>query len=344
MGSPSTSVQSPSQDPLALSLNENPFPPLPTVRTAIIEAAASINRYPEFLPGQLRTLIAQQLGLHRARIVIGAGATGVAIEILRVLTRPGERIVMAFPTFDGYPIFAQIAGLVSVRVPLDDRGYHDLDAMADAADDARVVVLCRPHNPTGTAQDEGDVRCFLSRVRPDTVVLLDEAYVDFLAPSLRLNIQTLVDDFPNVIVIRTFSKAYGLAGLRTGYGFCAEHIARQIWATQPPFGTSFISLAAVQASFGAEAELRGRIRAIVAERSVLRMQLRALGLWTADSHANFLFLPDRGRSWSTVFDAAGLRVRAVGDQGVRISIGDRSSTCAVLDAVKAVDKATPWQH
>jgi histidinol-phosphate aminotransferase len=334
-------VLSPSQNPLVLSLNENPFPPLPTVRAAIIEAAASINRYPEFLPGQLRTLIAQQFGLQPARIVIGAGATGVAIEMLRALTRRGERIVMAFPTFDGYPIFAQIAGLVSVHVPLDDRGDHDLDAMADAADDARVVVLCRPHNPTGTVQDEGEVRRFLGRVGPDTVVLLDEAYVDFLAPSLRLDIQALVDDFPNVIVIRTFSKAYGLAGLRTGYGFCAEHIAREIWATHPPFGTSFISLVAVEASFRAEAELRRRIRAIVAERSVLRTQLRALGLWTADSHANFLFLPDQGPSWSTVFDAAGLQVRAVGNLGVRISVGNRSSTCAVLAAVKPVIEVTP---
>lgn len=328
----------PSQDPLALSLNENPFPPLPTVRTAIIEAAASINRYPEFLPRQLRTLIAQQLSLHPAQIVIGAGATGLTIEILRVLTRPGEHVVMAFPTFDGYPIFAQIAGLVTVQVPLDDRGDHDLDAMADAADGARVVVLCRPHNPTGTVQDEGDVRRFFSRIGPDTVVLLDEAYVEFLAPALRLDIQTLVDDFPNVIVIRTFSKAYGLAGLRTGYGFCAEHIARQIWATQPPFGTSFISLAAVEASFRAEGELRRRIRAVVAERSFLRRQLRTLGLWTAESHANFLFLPDQGRSWSEVFDAAGLQVRAVGKQGIRISVGDRSSTCAVLAAVKTANK------
>ncbi|MGB8391898.1 MAG: aminotransferase class I/II-fold pyridoxal phosphate-dependent enzyme [Mycobacterium sp.] len=323
-----------SQDPLALSLNENPFPPLPTVRTAIVEATASINRYPEFLPQQLRTLIAQQLGLSTAQIVIGAGATGVVMEILRVLTRPGERIVMAFPTFDGYPIFAQIAGLVPVQVPLDDCGHHDLNAMADAAGDARVVVLCRPHNPTGTAHDERDIRRFLSRIAPDTVVLLDEAYVEFLAPPLQLNVEMLVRDFPNVVVVRTFSKAYGLAGLRIGYGFCAADIARQIWATHPPFGSSFISLAAIEASFRAETELRKRITAITVERTFLRIQLRALGLWTAESHANFVYLPNQGHSWAAVFDAAGIRVRPVGKQGVRITVGDRSSTRAVLAAVK----------
>ncbi len=137
---------------------------------------------------------------------------------------------MTSPTFDGYPIFAQMARLESVTVPLDAHGHHDLDAMADAAADARVVVVCRPHNPTGTIEPAADSRAVpAAGARRDTVVLLDEAYVEFLSPEHRIDAPALVERFPNVVVLRTFSKAYGLAGLRIGYGFCAPELARKLW-------------------------------------------------------------------------------------------------------------------
>jgi histidinol-phosphate aminotransferase len=322
-------------NPLALSLNENPFPPLPAVRSALISAIDAANRYPEFLPERLRSLIAGRVGVRDEQVVIGTGATGVILQVLQAVTSPGETMVMTSPTFDGYPIFAQMARLASVTVPLDAHGHHDLDAMADAAAKARVVVLCRPHNPTGTVEPADDVESFLRRVPSDTVVLLDEAYVEFLAPDYRIDGPSLVDRYPNVVVVRTFSKAYGLAGLRVGYGFCAAGLARKLWTMQPPFGIGITGLVAVAASYDAESQLRQRIRMIASERRYLRMRLRAMGVYSTDGHANFVYLPPCGLPWRDVFDGTGLRIRHYADGGVRISVGSRQSTRAVLAAVAA---------
>jgi histidinol-phosphate aminotransferase len=258
-------------NPLALSLNENPFPPLPSVRSALMASIDAANRYPEFLPERMRALIAARVGVGDEQVVIGAGATGVVMQVLHAVTSPGDTMVMTSPTFDGYPIFAQMARLRSVTVALDKHGHHDLDAMADAAAGARVVVLCRPHNPSGTIESAADVEQFLRRVPSDTVVLLDEAYV-------------------------------------TG-------------------------LVAVAASYDAEAELHQRIRVISAEGRYLRARLAAMGVYSTDSHANFVYLPARGRPWLEVFAGTGLRVRGYADGGVRITVGGRQSSRAVLAAV-----------
>jgi histidinol-phosphate aminotransferase len=240
---------------------------------------------------------------------------------------------MASPTFDGYPIVAGMTRLTPVTVALDDYGHHNLDAMAEAAATARVVVVCRPHNPTGTVEPAADLERFLRRVPPDVVVLLDEAYAEFLAPEYRIDAPALVERFPNVVVLRTFSKAYGLAGLRIGYGFCAPELARILWAMQLPFGVGVTGLVAVAASYDAESQLRQRIRLIASERRYLRMRLQAMGVYTTAGHANFLYLPAAGRPWREVFDGTGLVVRHYADGGVRITVGNRQSTRAVLTAV-----------
>jgi histidinol-phosphate aminotransferase len=320
-------------DPFALSLNENPFPPLPGVRSALIKAIDAANRYPEYLPHQLRSLIAGRIGVREEQVVLGAGATGVALQVLHSVTSPGDRIVLTSPTFDGYPILAEMARLSSVSVPLDEHGHHDLDALADAASDAKVVVLCRPHNPTGTLEPEADVERFLQRVPSDTIVLLDEAYVEFVAPEHRLDAPALVQRFPNVVVLRTFSKAYGLAGLRIGYGFGAPELAKTLWTMQLPFGISITSAVAVAASYDAESQLQQRIRFVAAERRYLQRRLRSMGVYSTDAHANFLYLPAAGRSWRQQFDAAGVRARHFADGGVRVTVGGRASTRAVLAAL-----------
>jgi histidinol-phosphate aminotransferase len=323
-------------NPLALSLNENPFPPLPAVRSALVSAVDAANRYPEYLPERLRSLIAGHIGVRDEQVVIGAGATGVILQVLHAVTSPGEKMVMTSPTFDGYPIFAQMARLESVTVALDAHGHHDLDAMADAAARARVVVVCRPHNPTGTVETAADIERFLKRVPSDTVVLLDEAYVEFLSPAYRIDAPTLVERYPNVVVLRTFSKAYGLAGLRIGYGFCAPDLARRLWTMQPPFGVGITGLVAVAASYDAESQLRQRIRMIASERRYMRMRLRSMGVYSTDAQANFLYLPPCGRPWREVFDGTGVQVRNYADGGVRITVGSRHSTRAVLSAVVPV--------
>jgi histidinol-phosphate aminotransferase len=321
-------------DPFALSLNENPFPPLPAVRSALVRSINAANRYPEFLPGQLRRLVASRVGVGDDQVVLGPGASGVVMQVLHAVTRPGNRIVMSQPTFDGYPIFAEMARLTSVTVPLDKYGHQDLEAMADAAADASIVVLCRPHNPTGTLEPIAHVERFLAQVPNDTVVLLDEAYVEFVAPSHRIDGPELIRRFPNVVVLRTFSKAYGLAGLRIGYGFGAPELASMLWTMQLPFGMSNSSAVAVAASYDAEAQLRQRIQRITAERNYLRRRLCALGVYTSDSHANFVYLPARGRRWHEVFADTGLQARYYADGAARITVGGRASTQAVLSAVE----------
>jgi histidinol-phosphate aminotransferase len=227
-----------------------------------------------------------------------------------------------------------MARLISVSVPLDEHGHHDLDALADAAATAKVVVLCRPHNPTGTLEPAEDVEDFLSRVPSDTVVLLDEAYIEFVAQEHRLDAIDLVQRYPNVVVLRTFSKAYGLAGMRIGYGFGAPELAKSLWTMQLPFGIGITSAVAVAASYDAEAQLQQRIRYVTNERRFLQRRLRSMGIYHTDSHANFVYLPAReGQSWRQAFDAAGVRARHYADGGVRVTIGSRTSTRAVLAAL-----------
>ena len=323
-------------DPFALSLNENPFPPLPAVRSALIRSIHAANRYPEFLPERLRSLIANHIGVAPDQVVLGAGATGVVLQALQALAAPGDAIAMASPTFDGYPIVARMGRLNTVTVPLDEDGHNDLDALAEAAADARVVVVCRPHNPTGTLEPTAELVRFVQRVPRDTIVLLDEAYVEFAAPEHRIDVSALVARFTNVVVVRTFSKAYGLAGLRIGYGLASPELARALWSQQLPFGIAITSLLAVAASYRAEDQLLQRIHSINVERRHLRMRLSALGIYTTDAHANFIYLPSRGRQgrpWREVFADSGLHVRCYADGGARITVGNRASTQAVLAAM-----------
>jgi histidinol-phosphate aminotransferase len=299
----------------------------------LIRSIDAANRYPEFLPERLRGLIAGRIGVPAEQVVLGAGATGVVLQALQALTVPGDAIAMSSPTFDGYPIIAQMTRLTSVSVPLDEHGHNDLDGLADAAADARVVVVCRPHNPTGTLEPTAELVRFLRLVSRHTIVLLDEAYIEFAAPEHQIDVAALVKRFPNVVVVRTFSKAYGLAGLRIGYALASDELASTLWSQQLPFGIAMTSLPAVAASFNAEDQLLQRIRLITAERRYLRMRLSALGIYTTDAHANFMYLPSRGRLWREVFADSGLHVRCYPDGGARITVGNRASTQAVLSAV-----------
>jgi histidinol-phosphate aminotransferase len=322
-------------DPLALSLNENPLPPLPAVRSALIESIDSANRYPEFLPQQLRSLIAGHLGVRDDQVVLGVGSTGVFMQVLHAITRPGDRIVLTDPTFDGFPIMAKMARLEPVTVSLDPYGHHDLTAMAEEAADAAVVVVCRPHNPTGTIDSAEDIERFLKRVPSDTVVMLDEAYIEFVAPEHRLDVADIVARFPNVVVLRTFSKAYGLAGLRIGYGFASPELADRLWSMQLPFGISITSAVAVAASYDAAAQLHDRVARIVEERRVLTRRLRAMGLYTTDGHANFVYLPNGAEHWPPSPGRVLPDVRHYPDGAIRITVAGPESTRAVLAVIEA---------
>lgn len=313
-----------------LGLSENPFAPLPSVLAAVTAALTQANRYPEFLPEELPRVIADHLGVSPDDVVVGAGATGVAMQVMRALG--GGELLTSTPTFDGYPIMAEMAGMALVPIPLDSGGDQDLAAMRRSVNrHTSLVVLCRPHNPTGTVLDAAAVRTFLTAIPHRVPVLLDEAYVEFLDPADRLDIHTLLRRHPNLLILRTFSKAYGLAGLRIGYCVGRGRLIERIRHQQLPFGTPTASVAAVRAAYGAGTELRDRVDRINGERDRLRITLRACGIDVPASHANFLYLP--GPGVATALRRAGIKAKAYPDGSARITVGDPVAGHAVHAAL-----------
>ena len=246
-----------------------------------------------FCPSGCASLIAGRIGLPADQVVLGAGATGVVLQALQALTDPGDTIALASPTFDGYPIIAQMARLNPVTVPLDEHGHHDLDGLADAAATARVVVVCRPHNPTGTLEPTAEIVSFLRRVPRDTIVLLDEAYIEFAAPEHRIDVSALTAAFPTWWWCGPSPRPTGWRACASVTALASAELAEALWTQQLPFGIAITSLLAVAASYDAEDQLLQRIRLITAERRYLRMRLGAMGIYTTDAHANFMFLPRR---------------------------------------------------
>lgn len=322
-----------------LGLSENPFPPLPSIITAVNETIAQANRYPEFLPQRLPRMIAEHLGVGAEEVVVGAGATGVAMQVMRALGA-GE-LVTSTPTFDGYPLMAEMAGLSLAPVPLDTAGDQDLAALRRAVTRrTTLIVLCRPHNPTGTVLDADAVRSFLAAIPRRVPVLLDEAYVEFLAPADRLDLHALLRRHANLLVLRTFSKAYGLAGLRIGYCVGRGELIERIRAQQLPFGIGTAAVAAVRAAYAADDELHTRVARITTERESLRTALRACGIDVPISHANFLYLP--GPGVATALRRAGIRAKAYPDGSARITVGDPAAGRAVHAALR--DLRGPWRQ
>ncbi|WP_227997613.1 aminotransferase class I/II-fold pyridoxal phosphate-dependent enzyme [Nocardia australiensis] len=318
-----------------LSLSENPFPPLPSVLLAVNTVLTHANRYPEFLPHRLPKLIADHIGAHSDQVVVGSGATGVAMQIIQALTRCGDEIVYSTPTFDGYPIMAEMAGLDAAPVPLDAGGNQDLPGMARAINRRTgLVVVCRPHNPTGTLLPIGALKGFLRTVPRRVPVILDEAYAEFLSGDERIDTRALLRRHPNLLVLRTFSKAYGLAGLRVGYVFGSRELIGRVHRLQLPFGMSSAAVAAVAASYAAEPELSARILRITTEREMLRTALCRRGIAVPHSHANFLYLP--GPGIATALRRAGIAAKAYPDGSARIAVGDPDAGLAVLAAATSM--------
>ncbi|WP_433755270.1 pyridoxal phosphate-dependent aminotransferase [Nocardia sp. CA-135398] len=321
-----------------LALDENPYGPLPSVHAALRGARIVPNRYPEYLPRRLPGMIAERLGVPSAQVVVGAGATGVITYILREFVAPGDGVVMATPTFDGYPLLTETVGGRAVQIPLTADGHQDLDAMRDAIDArTRVVVLCSPHNPTGTCIGQVELAGFLDRIDPSVTVLLDEAYIDFVAVADRVATTDLVVRYPNLVVTRTFSKAYGLAALRVGFGLGAVPVIARIRRWQLPFRVTALAETGVRACYDAEAELAVRTAAITHECGRLTEGLRELGFAVPRSAANFVYL-DSGRPAEidrlrAAFVRDGIQVKHCGT-GIRITVGNAAATNRVLAAAR----------
>ncbi|MGJ5749640.1 histidinol-phosphate aminotransferase [Streptomyces puniciscabiei] len=322
-----------------LALNESPYPPLPSVREAMQRAVAEAHRYPPFHPDDLTERIAAWCRVPPDRVAVGSGSVGVALQLLQAVVRPGDAVVHAWRTFDAYPLLAGMAGAQPVPVPLSPDGHQDPGALLAALDHrTRVVVLCNPHNPTGSLVTADALSAFLRRVPRHITVLLDEAYVEFARDTDLPDSPALLDAHPNLLVLRTFSKAYGLAALRVGYGLGSSELVERIRRQQLPFGINAVATAAVQASLRAESELRLRVDTVVAERERLRRELASLGWRVRPGHANSVWLaaPDPIDAGAAALTEAGVQTRHYPGEGLRLTVGNRNANDTVLTALAEV--------
>ena len=325
-----------------LASNECPFGPLPSVAEAIAAAAAEINWYPDNHAAALTEAIARRHDVPVSHIALGCGSVGVAQQLLAAAAEPGTEVLYAWRSFEAYPILVPLTGATDVRVPLRDE-RHDLPAMGDAITPrTRVIFVCNPNNPTGTVVHAAELAEFLDRVPPDCLVVLDEAYADYVRDPAVPNGIDVYRDRPNVAVLRTFSKAHGLAGLRVGYLIGPDPIAAAARTTMLPFTVNSLAQTAAVASLAAEGELHERVDLAVKERARVRDELLAQGWNVPPTEANFVWLrlgPDT-QDFAAACAQAGVSIRAFGDEGARISMG----TPEADDAFLGVARAYPRRH
>ena len=316
-----------------LSSNENPFAPLESVREAVAAAAGQLNRYPDMFAGELVAAVAVRHGVGPESVVAGCGSVAVLGHALQAFCDNGSEVVSAWRSFEAYPILIGLQGAEHVRVPLDAAGRHDLPAMAEAVTERTgAVILCSPNNPTGPAIHHDELAAFLAGVPATVPVVLDEAYREFVRDPEVADGDRLLAEHANLILLRTFSKAYGLAGLRVGYAVAHPQIAQAIRTSSTPFGVNHLAQVAALASIEAADELAARVEEVVAERERLVAGLREQGWTVPDPQGNFVWLALGDRTLDLARDAAehGVLVRPFAGEGLRISVGNPASTEAVL--------------
>jgi histidinol-phosphate aminotransferase len=308
-----------------LSSNENPFPPLPGVEAAIADAAGAVNRYPDFGSDRLLDALAARLGVDREQITVGTGSVAVLVQVMTAMVEAGDEVVMPWRSFEAYPIIVQLSGATQVRVPLRSDHTHDLDAMASAiTDKTRVVLVCTPNNPTGTVVRQRELTEFIDGVPSDVLVVVDEAYIEFVRDAESTGALDLAVSRNNVLVLRTFSKAFGLANLRVGYGVGPRAIVQELRKTQLPFGVSSVAEGAAVAALAGERELQRRVDVLVRERDRVLRELAARSIDVPDSQGNFVWLPlgDSADEFAQRCEDAGVVVRSFAGDGVRVTIGE----------------------
>ncbi|MFC9560980.1 histidinol-phosphate transaminase [Agromyces sp. NPDC056965] len=326
-------------DGFKLSSNENPFGPLPSVVDVVAAAAHDINRYPDATALALRERLAERFGVTADEVLVGAGSVALLAQFILAAAAPGDEVVYSWRSFEAYPGLVTVAGATSVMVPNRADHGHDLDAMADAITDrTRVVIVCSPNNPTGVVVTAAEFEAFMARVPADRLVLLDEAYAEFVrgdgSAVDAVDGSTLIGRYPNLVVLRTFSKAYGLAGLRVGYAIGPVELLDAARATAIPLGVTAAAASAAIASLEpvAEAELLERVGAIADRRDRVHAALVAQGWPVPTARSNFVWLP-AGDATAAVaerlFDA-GIVTRAFAPDGIRISIGEEESVEILL--------------
>lgn len=325
-----------------ISSNENPYPPLPSVLEAITtQAVPMINRYPNMRGTQVVHALANEYDVDDDCVVLGCGSTEVITQLVGLVAGPGDEVIYPWRSFEAYPIIVASAGAQSVKIANRADGSHDVDAIIEALNPrTRLVILNNPNNPTATSLSEADIRRVLEAVPSDVLVLLDEAYVQFNTDDHTVDGMRLFKAYPNVVVARTFSKAYGLAGLRIGYAVAPREVAQGMLKVALPFGVSQIAQVAALASLkpAALGQLHERVQALILERDRMMQELRVQGWHIAQPYANFFWVPlgEHTDEANDMFRESGLSVRAFSGEGIRITIGEREANDRVLNVMQRI--------
>src|SRR4051812_29129641 len=328
-------------DAVKLASNESPLPPHPSVIDAIAEAAAGVNRYPDPEAGAMRGEIAKRHDTDPARIAVSNGSCEILLAAALALCEPGDEILYAWPSFSIYPHLPALSGAREIRVPLGDGYVHDLDAMLEEVTAAtQLLIVCNPNNPTGTHIPAERVGAFVERVPDRTTIILDEAYVEYQTNDDPDTTLDLLAKHPNLVLLRTFSKCHGLAGLRVGYALCSPQFRAAVDAVRQPFSVNALAQAAATEAIRHQDDVADRVEKNVIERVFVEEELRQMGFETADSQANFSWIDlgdlDEGEVVESLAKA-GVAVRPgtpLGGPGhLRVTYGTRAENQRFLEAL-----------
>lgn len=324
-----------------LASNENPYGPVPAVRETIA-AFDAISRYPDPLATLLRERLAEHLDVPAADIVTGAGSLGALTQIINTFAgarADGTQDEVIFPwrSFEAYPIVVRTSGARDVQVPLTEDFRHDLQAMAAAITDrTRVILLCTPNNPTGPILSTEDVEGFLAQVPPHVLVVIDEAYLEFIRDEGAVDGIEMYRRHQNIVVLRTFSKAHGLANLRVGYSVSHPPITQYLRVIATPFAVSSLAERSAVASLDHLDQVMERVDQVVSERERVVQGLQDAGWTVPDTQANFVWLPlgKRTPEFVAAAERQALSVRGFGAEGVRVSIGEVEANTRFLELIR----------
>lgn len=332
------------EDAFKLSSNENPYPPLPAVLEAIAES--TLNRYPDSSALALRERLGEKFGVSAECVQVGSGSVAVLAQLISAAAAPGDEVIYAWRSFEAYPMLVAITGATSVAVPNMADHRHDLAAMLAAITDrTRMIIVCSPNNPTSTIVSHDEFVAFMAQVPTTVLVILDEAYAEFVTDDTAVNGPTVIHEYPNLVLLRTFSKAYGLAGLRVGYAIGEEYVMDAARAVAIPLSVTEPAQRAAVVSLDNEPELLARVASLASLRDKVYERLVAQGWNLPKPHGNFVWLP-LGQSTATaagIFESQGIVVRALGE-GVRVSVGETESVEKLLRAsaeVVALQRTDP---
>jgi histidinol-phosphate aminotransferase len=329
-----------------LASNESPWPPLPAVQEAIARALATLNRYPDPSSGALRRRLSERYEVPPERIALGNGSCDILLAAGEALLEPGAELVYAWPSFSVYPHLGAASGARAITVALDDRDRHDLPAMLREMTVAtRLAIVCNPNNPTSTALPFAEIAEFLARVPQHVCVVIDEAYCEFnLLEDPDASIELLAEH-PNLVLLRTFSKVYGLCGLRVGFALCGSPaLPRAFDQVRQPFFCNAVAQAAATEALAHQDAVTDRVTRTIAERIAMDERLRALGLEPAESQANFCWF-DLGEERDEEAVMGGLLERGVLVRGgaalgragsLRVTYGTPEENALFLDALAEV--------